>query len=175
MPDPFSNLISAIEAPVSSFRHSIFSCTPLSDFSRQGMESALMRISSSFGVSLGRSFGSVVMACDPSVRRPADALELDEPRQIADVRTIGQPMHRPHLVHEHDRAERLVGRYLVAEDRLDLVLAAAERNDDIGMKVDGEIDGLPGIEVDLPDPHVLVLQRDALAAPAERVALFVGG
>src|SRR5882672_9253019 len=108
---------------------------PLSDFSRHGRASALIRISSS----LGMSFGSVVMACDPSVRRPADALKLDEPRQVTDIGAIGQPMHRPHLVHEHDRAERLVGRYLVAEDRLDLVLAAAEGDDDIGMKVDVEI------------------------------------
>jgi len=36
----------AIDAPVSSLRHSIFSCTPFNDFSRQGMASALMRISS---------------------------------------------------------------------------------------------------------------------------------
>jgi len=33
MPAPLANLMSAIEAPVSSSRHSIFSKTPASDFS----------------------------------------------------------------------------------------------------------------------------------------------
>src|SRR6185437_10749472 len=59
MPAPLSNLISAIEAPVASSRHSIFSCMPLSDFSRHGTESVLIRISSSLGI----LSGNFVMAC----------------------------------------------------------------------------------------------------------------
>src|ERR1700719_2300036 len=53
MPAPLSNLIMAIEAPVSSFRHSIFSDTPLSDFSRHGIASVWTRISSRLGAPAG--------------------------------------------------------------------------------------------------------------------------
>src|SRR5262245_32965302 len=53
MPAPLSNLIRAIEAPVASSRQSIFSCTPLSDFSRHGIDSDWTRISSSLGAPSG--------------------------------------------------------------------------------------------------------------------------
>src|SRR5579875_324262 len=45
MPAPFAKRIRAIDAPVASSRHSIFSATPLSDFSRQGIPSLWIRIS----------------------------------------------------------------------------------------------------------------------------------
>src|SRR5258708_37048532 len=53
MPAPLSNLMSAIDAPVSSLRHSIFSCTPFSDFSRQATLSDWIRISSRLGAPSG--------------------------------------------------------------------------------------------------------------------------
>jgi hypothetical protein len=40
IPAPLAKRISAIEAPVSSLRHSIFSEMPFKDFSRQGMSPA---------------------------------------------------------------------------------------------------------------------------------------
>src|SRR6185312_2078503 len=53
MPQPLANRIIAIEAPVSSLRHSIFSEMPFSDFSRHGTFSVSSRISSSLGAPCG--------------------------------------------------------------------------------------------------------------------------
>src|SRR4051794_36530697 len=53
MPAPLANRIIAIEAPVSSFRHSIFSEMPFSDFSRHGIFAVSSRISSSAGAPAG--------------------------------------------------------------------------------------------------------------------------
>src|SRR5262249_4166735 len=53
MPAPLSNRISAIEAPVSSLRHSIFSWMPASDFARHGICSDWIRISARLGASGG--------------------------------------------------------------------------------------------------------------------------
>src|SRR5688572_20290298 len=53
MPEPLANRISAIDAPVSSLRHSIFSEMPFSDFSRHGILSVSIRISSSLGAPSG--------------------------------------------------------------------------------------------------------------------------
>src|SRR5215211_3030494 len=202
MPAPLTNLIRAIDAPVSSLRHSIFSWMPLSDFSRHGNEAVFMRISSSAGMFLGsfviagpdlclseraaeRSSASVWrgnrgIPCAGRFDgrlcgRPAHALELDQPRQVADLVAIGQLVHRSHLVHEHGRAERLVGYPLVAEDRLDLVLPAAERYHDIGVVVDVEVEGFARCEIELPNPHEFVLEHDPLANLAELDAPFGGG
>ena len=84
-------------------------------------------------------------------------------------------MHGAHLVDEDEGAERLLGRDLLAEDGLDLVLAAAERDDEIGMIVNVEIVGLAGLEPDLPDPDELVLEQDLLADFAKRDAAIGRG
>src|SRR5437763_14735882 len=54
MPAPLANLIIAIDAPVSSLRHSIFSEMPFSDFSRHGIFAVSTSISSRFGAPSGR-------------------------------------------------------------------------------------------------------------------------
>ena len=57
MPAPFAKRISAIEAPVCSLRHSIFSETPFSDFSRQGRSLACSSTSSRLGIAALRASG----------------------------------------------------------------------------------------------------------------------
>ena len=49
MPAPLANRISAIDAPVSSLRHSIFSEMPFNDFSRHGILSVSTSISCEIG------------------------------------------------------------------------------------------------------------------------------
>src|SRR5581483_113709 len=98
----------------------------------------------------------------PLLRRPANALQLDQPREIAHAIAIGELVHRTHLVDEHRRAERLMGHAFVAKNRFDLVPAPAKRDDDVRMIVNVEIDRLARIEIDLPDAHIFVLENDAL-------------
>ena len=50
---PLSNLISAIDEPPCSSRHSIFSETPGSDFARQGMSLLCSSTSSRLGIPAG--------------------------------------------------------------------------------------------------------------------------
>src|ERR1035441_7613801 len=63
MPAPLSNLMSAIDAPVSSLRHSIFSCTPLSDLSRHGTLSDWIRISWRSGAPAGSCVMKASLFC----------------------------------------------------------------------------------------------------------------
>src|ERR1043166_7977275 len=77
MPAPLANLIIAIEAPVSSLRHSIFSEMPFSDFSRQGSFPVSTRISSSFGA----PSGSLTMASSFRFRRTLYRQPLEVSRE----------------------------------------------------------------------------------------------
>src|ERR1700751_1627174 len=95
MPAPLSNLIRAIDAPVSSLRHSIFSWMPLSDFSRHATLSDWIRISSRPGAPLGRFIVWYLVSGQGAPQGvqvlwgPSHRLELDQPRQIGDVRPVG--------------------------------------------------------------------------------------
>src|SRR5262249_55771414 len=84
-------------------------------------------------------------------------------------------MDRADFVDEHVGADRLAGRNLLAEDRLDLVLAAAERDDQIRMIVEMEVDALGGIEPHLPHADVIVLEQQRLADRAKLDAAFPRG
>src|SRR5215510_9710252 len=108
------------------------------------------------------------------LRSPANAFELDQARQVTHGVAVGELVHRTHLIYEHGRAERLIGHALVAEDRLDLILAATQRDNHVGMIVKVEIDCLTRVEIDLPNPHVLVLEDDPLPDFTERDAFFPG-
>src|SRR5436190_1323304 len=159
MPAPLSNLMSAIDAPVVSLRHSIFSCTPLSDFSRQATFADWIRISSR----LGAPSGSLVMVASYRVgvmgggkpgdvadarlaccrsRAPGHRFHFDQPREIRHRRFVGEPVDGAHFIDEDERARGLLRRDLLAEDGLDLVLAAAERDDEIRVIVDVKINRL---------------------------------
>src|SRR5712691_10110575 len=70
MPAPLANLMSAIDAPVASSRHSIFSETPPSDLSRHGMSPLWTRISSRLGAP-GGSFTIAASNGAASLRRLA--------------------------------------------------------------------------------------------------------
>jgi len=81
-------------------------------------------------------------------------------------------VNRAHLIDEDRGAELLDGLDAISEDCLDFVLAAAERYDDIRVIVNMEVDGLAGMEIDFPNPHVLVFKYDALADFAQLNAAF---
>jgi len=84
-------------------------------------------------------------------------------------------MHRPHLIHEYERTQWLVGQPPVAEDRLDLVFSATKRDYDVRMIVNVEIDGLAGLEINFPDSNVLVLEQNPLSHFSEFDTPFGGG
>src|SRR5262245_57781396 len=84
-------------------------------------------------------------------------------------------MDRADLVDEHVRADRLAGRDRLAEDRLDLVLATAEGDDEIRMIVEMKVDALARVEPHLPHADVLVLEQQRLADRAELDAAFPRG
>src|SRR5689334_18041218 len=77
MPAPLANLISAIDAPVSSLRHNIFSEMPFSDFSRHGSLPVSIRISSS----LGAPSGSLTMASSFVISRTLYRQPLEVSRE----------------------------------------------------------------------------------------------
>src|SRR5262245_5992805 len=97
MPAPLANRMSAIDAPVASLRHSIFSAMPTSDFSRHGMASLWIRISSS----LGAPAGSIGIS-------GASRFDLDEHVAIGPVAAIAQLVHLA-AVAPDDRTGLLVG------------------------------------------------------------------
>ena len=72
-------------------------------------------------------------------------------------------MNLPHFIDEHERAGRFVCRNLSSKDRLDFVIAAAQRNDQIGMVVNVEIDGLARLKSDFPETNIFVLKQEGIA------------
>src|SRR6185312_5226777 len=174
MPAPLSNLMSAIDAPVSSLRQSIFSEMPLSDFSRHGIASDWMRISWRLGAPSGSCVMEASIARVFVVRRsgrgPGDGFHLYQAREIRHVRCVGQPVHFAHVVDEDIGAGGLVGGDLPAGDRLDLVGAAAQREHEVRMIVDMEAERFSRLKLDLPDAYEVVLQENAVADLAQRDA-----
>src|SRR5215471_11155788 len=135
IPAPLSNLMRAIEAPVSSLRHSIFSWMPLSDFSRQANLSDWIKISSRLGAPSGRSivvtsWCSAVRTHDVieprASRLPRHRFQFDKAREVGDAGFVCEPVNRPHLVDEDKRAHGLMRRNRLTENRLDFVLPTAE-------------------------------------------------
>src|SRR3954449_12001674 len=71
-------------------------------------------------------------------------------------------MHGPHLVYEDEGAGRFVRRDCLSEYRLNLVLVAAQRNDEVRMIVKMEMDAFARFEAHLPHADVFVLQQKLL-------------
>ena len=79
-------------------------------------------------------------------------------------------MHGPHFPDERKRPGWLVGLDLLAEDGLDVIFAASERDHQIWVIMDVELVGFAWLEPNFPDADKLVLEQDPLPDLAQRDA-----